>query len=111
MNAAALLLALSLAYAGMLGLCLGMERHWKQLASPRLPPAARRACAPAGVLLLALAGWAAGMLWPPAIAVVAWFGMLSLTGLVLVLLLPYRPRLALLLPLLGTLLAGLDALA
>jgi|GEM_PF-4049486 len=33
----ALIASLLLAYAGMLGLCLGMERHWKQLASPRLP--------------------------------------------------------------------------
>ncbi|HAF93543.1 MAG TPA: DUF3325 domain-containing protein, partial [Pseudomonas sp.] len=36
MNAPHLLIALSLAYAGMLGLCLGTQRHWKQLASPRL---------------------------------------------------------------------------
>jgi hydrogenase/urease accessory protein HupE len=43
-------------------------------------------------------------------AVVAWLAMLSLTGLGLLLLLPYRPRLALAMPLLGALLAGISAI-
>ncbi|WP_128576417.1 DUF3325 family protein, partial [Pseudomonas sp. BAY1663] len=55
----ALLAAPLLAYAGMLGLCLGMERHWKQLANPRLPAAGRRLCRPLGAGLLILAGYAA----------------------------------------------------
>ncbi len=110
MNAPHLLIALSLAYAGMLGLCLGMQRHWKQLASPRLPAATRRACMPSGLLLLAASVWFAGRLWPGGMAVVAWLAMLSLTGLGLLLLLPYRPRLALAMPLLGALLAGISAI-
>ena len=37
MSGSALLASLLLAYSGMLGFCLGKERHWKQLASPCLP--------------------------------------------------------------------------
>ena len=109
MTATALLLSLSLAYAGMLGFCLGMERHWKQLASPRLPAVARRICTPAGGALLGLSGWAASAVWSSAMAAVAWFGLISLTGLALVLLMPYRPRLALSIPLLGALLTALSS--
>lgn len=110
MNITALLLSLSLAYAGMLGFCLGMPRHWKQLASTHLPAAARRICTPAGGVLLGLSGWIATDIWSSAMAVVAWFGMISLTGLGLVLLMPYKPRLTLSVPLLGALLTVLSAI-
>lgn len=109
MNTTALLLSLSLAYAGMLGFCLGMERHWKQLASTRFPAIARRFCAPAGSALLGLSGWVATDIWTSAMAAVAWFGMISLTGLALLVLMPYKPRLALSAPLLGALLTVLSA--
>ncbi|TLX64021.1 DUF3325 domain-containing protein [Stutzerimonas nosocomialis] len=106
----ALIASLALAYAGMLGLCLGMERHWKQLASPRLPTFCRRLCTPLGGGLLGLSIHAATFAWPGGMAVVAWFGLISLGGLALLLLLPYAPRLALGLPLAGALLAGLLAM-
>jgi len=109
MSITALLLSLSLAYAGMLGFCLSMERHWKQLASARLPIVARRICTPLGGALLGLSGWVATDIWSSAMAVVAWFGMISLTGLALVLLMPYKPRLALSIPLLGALLTVLSS--
>jgi len=109
MNTTALLLSLSLAYSGMLGFCLGMERHWKQLASARLPVVARRICTPFGGALLGLSGWVATDIWSSAMAVVAWFGMISLTGLALVLLMPYKPRQALSIPLLGALLTVLSS--
>ncbi|MFC3606349.1 DUF3325 domain-containing protein [Stutzerimonas tarimensis] len=97
----ALIASLLLAYAGMLGLCLGMERHWKQLASPRLPAFCRRLCAPLGGGLLGLSIHAASFVWPGGMAVVAWFGLVSLGGLALLMLLPYAPRLALWLPAAG----------
>lgn len=97
----ALLAAPLLAYAGMLGLCLGMERHWKQLANPRLPAAGRRLCRVLGAALLILAGYAASRVWPGGMAVVAWFGLIALGGLALLMLLPYAPRLALWLPAVG----------
>jgi hypothetical protein len=101
MSALALALSLTLAYAGMLLLCLGMERHWKQVASPRLPARLRRACTPLGGALLALAVSGCGLIWPAGMAWVAGFGMISLAGLALLLLLPYAPRVALGLPVLG----------
>ncbi|MBA1262569.1 DUF3325 domain-containing protein [Stutzerimonas sp. NM35] len=108
MNITALLLSLSLAYAGMLGFCLGMQRHWKQLASARLPAVARRICTPVGGALLGLSGWVATDVWSSAMAAVAWFGLISLTGLALVMLMPYKPRLALSIPLLGALLTAMS---
>lgn len=104
MNASLLCLALSASYAGMLALCLGTERHWKQLAAAA-PPSLRAWCRPLGVLLLLLAMLLSLQIWPASMALVGWLGMLSLCGLVLLLLLPYAPRLALGLPLLGVLLA------
>lgn len=106
MSAAGLLLALSLAYAGMLGICLSMVRHWQKLVSPDLPENIRRACAPAALVLLGLSCWIAMDLWPVAMGIVAWFGMVSVTGFALLLLLPYQPRLAMSTPLLGLLISA-----
>lgn len=103
MTAIAFPLSLTLAYSGMLLLCLGMERHWKQLAHPRLPARLRRACNPLGAALLALAAYSSNLIWEAGMAWVAWFGMVSLTGLALLLLLPYAHRLALALPVLALL--------
>lgn len=111
MNASAFIFSLTLAYLGMLGLCLGMERHWKQLASPRLPAFARTLCRVLGALALALTVFCTTFVWPVGMAWVAWFGMISLTGLALLMLLPYAPRLALWLPLGGLLAVGLSSLS
>ncbi|MCQ4312854.1 DUF3325 domain-containing protein [Stutzerimonas sp. VN223-3] len=101
MNGSALLASLLLAYAGMLGFCLGKERHWKQLAHPHVPARLRRLCVPVGALLLGLAVYTATRVWPGGMALVGWFGLISLTGFALLLLIPYAPRLATGLPLLG----------
>lgn len=110
MNGSALMLSLLLAYTGMLGCCLGMERHWKQLVGTRLPVAWRHLCKPLGTLLLALAVYAATGAWPVGMALVGWFGLISLGGLALLLLLPYAPRLVLGLPVIGGLLWGMVTL-
>lgn len=111
MNAVAFPLSLTLAYAGMLLLCLGMERHWKQLASPRLPAALRRVCRPLGALALAVAVYTCGFIWNPGMAWVAWLGLISLAGLALLLILPYAPRVAIGLPVAGAAACGLAAIA
>lgn len=111
MNGATFMFGLLLAYAGMLGFCLGMERHWKQLIGERLPGDWRHAGKPLGALLLALALHAVTGVWPTGMALVGWFGLISLAGLALLLLLPYAPRLALWLPLSGGLLCGVLFLA
>lgn len=110
MNASALFASLLLAYAGMLCFCLGKERHWKQLVNPRVPTWLRRLCAPLGGLLLGVAIYASCQVWPGGMAVVGWFGLISLAGFALLLLLPYAPRLAVSLPLLGGLVWAAAAL-
>ncbi len=111
MNSFALLASLLLAYTGMLGLCLGKERHWKQLINPRVPAALRGLCIPAGGLLLGIAVYASCQVWPGGMAVVGWLGLISLTGFALLILLPYTPRLAVSLPLIGGLVLAAAALA
>ncbi|WP_417780178.1 DUF3325 domain-containing protein [Stutzerimonas xanthomarina] len=101
MNGSALCASFLLAYAGMLGFCLGKERHWKQLVNPRVPTGLRRLCVPAGGLLLGLAVYTSWQVWPGGMAVVGWFGFISLAGFSLLMLLPYTPRLAVSLPLVG----------
>ncbi|MBA1204549.1 DUF3325 domain-containing protein [Pseudomonas capeferrum] len=82
------------AYGGMLGLCQGLERHYKQVWG--------KPCAPWRSRVLRGLGWVglvASLLlcvqaWGWAMGPVAWFGAMSLAGLALVMLLPYWPRLA-----------------
>lgn len=101
MTGSALFASLLLAYGGMLGFCLGKERHWKQLVNPRVPAGLRRVCVPAGAVLLGLAIHVASHVWPGGMALVGWFGFISLAGFALLMLLPYTPRLAVSLPLIG----------
>lgn len=108
MSGGALLAGLALAYGGMLCFCLAMERHWKQLAS-RAPARWRRACKPLALILLGLALLLCFRVWPPAMAPVAWAGLVSLGAMALVLVLPYAPRLALWLPVAGVLAGALLA--
>jgi hypothetical protein len=111
MSGTALLASFLLAYAGMLGFCMGKERHWKQLANPRVPSELRRLCVPVGCLLLGLAVYASCQVWPGGMAVIGWFGLISLAGFALLMLLPYAPRLAVSLPLIGGLIWAVAALA
>lgn len=106
MSGSLLCLAFSACYTGMLALCLGMERHWKQLAAGA-PASWRRLCRPLGLLLLVVALLLSAQIWPASMALVGWLGMLSLDGLTLLLLLPYAPRLVFWVPLLGIVLAPL----
>jgi len=101
MNGSALFASLVLAYAGMLGFCLGKERHWKQLVNPHVPIGLRRVSAPTGTALLGLAVYSSCQVWPGGMAVVGWLGLISLAGFALLMLLPYAPRLAVSLPVMG----------
>ncbi|MBH3396759.1 MULTISPECIES: DUF3325 domain-containing protein [Pseudomonas] len=82
------------AYAGMLGLCQGLERHYKQVWSRACPPALRVGLRSAGWLALLASLMMCTQAWGWAMGPVAWFGALSLAGLLLVMLLPYWPRMA-----------------
>ena len=99
-----MLLAALLCYAGFTALCLSMDRHHGELLGQKPPPRRRLVMKLLGWLLLgsslsatvAVAGWGFGL--------VQWFGVLMFSALLLVLLMPYRPRLVLSL-------AGLSLLA
>lgn len=90
-----MLLALLLCYAGFTALCLSMDRHHTDLLGLKPSPQRRLALRTGGWILLfaslwpavAAAGWGRGL--------VDWCAVLMLSALLLVLLMPYRPRLAL----------------
>lgn len=91
--------ALAFAYIGMLALCQGLERHYKQVW--KKPPALglRRCLRAGGWASLGLSLYFCAQAWGWAMGPVGWFGLLSLCGFALLMLLPYRPRLAVWLPL------------
>lgn len=99
--------ALALAYSGMAGLCLAMDRHHAQAWGGAAMPAARRGLRGVGWALLALALLPCLATWGASVGIVAWLGSLSAGALLLVGLLPYAPRAT---PALGAL-AALLALA
>ncbi|WP_449441224.1 DUF3325 domain-containing protein [Pseudomonas migulae] len=90
-----MLLALLLCYGGFTALCLSMDRHHAELLG-RKPSARRRQLMKlGGWLLLALSLWAAVASTGWGLGLVEWFAVLMLSALLLVLLMPYRPRLVL----------------
>lgn len=87
-------MALALSYNGLLALCLAMPKHYRQVI-PHAPTGIRRH-------LFRIGGWLA-LNASLAVSVIAngwsfgpleWVGMLAVTGLALVFLLPYAPRAA-----------------
>lgn len=101
-------LAAWLAYAGLTSLCLAMPRHYRQVSGRHPGLAVRLGFRIVGWLCLAaaLASSVAALGWP--IGSVAWFGLVSVTSLLLVFLLAYTPRLAAALALLGFVLPPID---
>ena len=106
-----MLALIGLAYAGMAGLCLGMDRHHRQVFGRAARPRAALALRLAGSLALASSFVAAVVADGWAFGPVAWTGGLTAAALALVFLLPYRPRLAVALAPAGLILATLDCLA
>ena len=90
-----MLLALLLTYAGFTALCLSMPRHHDELLGHKASARRRQGLQLSGWLLLALSLWAAVSSNGWSFGLVDWFAVLMLSALTLVLLLPYRPRLAL----------------
>lgn len=86
--------ALLFAYVGMLSLCLGLERHYKQVWGKLGPWWLCSSLRAAGWLALVVSLLLCAAAWGWAMGPVAWLGVLSLAGLGLVMLLPYGPRLA-----------------
>ncbi|MFB4394180.1 MULTISPECIES: DUF3325 domain-containing protein [unclassified Pseudomonas] len=89
-----LLAGLLLAYNGMVALCLGLERHYRQVWQ-RVPGAGwRQVLRGLGWLALLASLGASVAAWGWAMGPIAWLGLVSMAGLALVLLLPYWPRAA-----------------
>lgn len=87
------------AYLGMLALCQGLERHYKQVWKTVPSTRVCRVLRMCGWGSLALSFWCCGQAWGWAMGPVGWFGLVSMSGFGLLMLLPYRPRLAVWLPL------------
>ena len=98
-----MLLALLLCYAGFTALCLATDRHHGELLRSKPTPARRLGLSALGWLLLTLSIWPAVAVTGWGQGLVEWCAVLMLSALLLVLLLPYRPRLALILAGVGVL--------
>jgi hypothetical protein len=90
-----MLLALMLCYGGFTALCLSMDRHHSDLLGRKPSARRRQSMKLGGWLLLSLSLWAAVSATGWGLGLVEWFAVLMLSALLLVLLMPYRPRLAL----------------
>lgn len=106
-----MLIALLLCYAGFTALCLATERHHGELLHSKPSPRRRLAWRTVGWGLLGLALWPAVAASGWGLGLVEWCAVLMLSALLLVLLLPYRPRLALALAGVGLLASPVAALA
>lgn len=106
-----MLLALLMCYAGFVALCLSTDRHHGELLHSKPSPPRRRVLRVAGWLLLVLSVWPAVAASGWAQGLVEWSAVLMLSALLLVLLLPYRPRLALILAGVGLLASPVAAFA
>ncbi|HKS13121.1 MAG TPA: DUF3325 domain-containing protein [Pseudomonas sp.] len=82
------------AYSGMLALCQGLERHYKQVWGKPCAVWQRRVLRALGWVGLGVSFVLCVQAWGWAMGPVGWFGVMSLSGLVLVMLLPYVPRVA-----------------
>jgi nitrate reductase NapE component len=106
-----MLLALLMCYAGFTALCLSTDRHHGELLHSRPSPRRRIVLRVIGWLLLTVSIWPAVAVAGWGLGVVEWCAVLMLSALLLVLLLPYRPRLALLLAGVGLLASPVAAFA
>ncbi|MGX5219328.1 DUF3325 domain-containing protein [Pseudomonas segetis] len=92
---------LLLVYCAMSALCMGLPRHYKNVWKHEPQSYFCRTLRVAGWLLLGAGFMACVSSWGWAMGPIGWLGQVSLSGLLLVMSLPYRPRLALLLPVIG----------
>ncbi|MGI9575559.1 DUF3325 domain-containing protein [Alloalcanivorax xenomutans] len=89
-----ILLALALGYTGLTCLALGMKRHHQELLGRKPTEARLRLFKAIGWLLLLATTAACLMLWPLGLALSMVPILVTLVGLPLIFLLPYRPALA-----------------
>lgn len=90
-----IVLMLVLAYGGMTALCLAMDRHYCQVCFGRPSLQLKWILRLTGTALLLVALLLGMIGWGPTIGPVVWFGVLSVSALVLIFMLPYQPLLVL----------------
>lgn len=87
-----MLLAALLCYAGFTALCLSMSRHSAELLNRPLAPGRDRSLKLCGWMLLTVSCWAAVAADGWGFGLVQWFAVLMASALLLVFLMPFRPR-------------------
>lgn len=92
-----LVTSMLLAFSGMLGLCFGLERHYKQTWQHVPTALVRRTLRTLGWLALLASFAVCMMLWGWAMGPVGWLGLISVLGLAWVFVLPYAGRYSVLL--------------
>lgn len=105
-----MLLPALLCYVGFTALCLSMERHYSDLLAGKPSLRRRRLLKAAGWLLLAVSIWAAASAEGWTMGLVKWSAVLMASAVLLVFLMPYRPRWVLALAGAGLLFSPLVAL-
>jgi hypothetical protein len=98
-----MLLVTLLCYLGFMALCLSMTRHYGELLHARLGLKRSRLLKLLGWSALVLSAWVAVSVEGWGMGLVQWFAALMASALALVFLIPYRPRLALILAAVGLL--------
>ncbi|MBL4836643.1 MAG: DUF3325 domain-containing protein [Kordiimonadaceae bacterium] len=85
----------SLLYSGLAALCMAMEKHYKAVWGNKPEANKRKAIQFLGWFLLGLSFWLSYNNWENGIGSAAWFGLLTIAAFSFILLLTYRPKIAL----------------
>jgi len=85
------IISMILSFAGFFALAFSMDRHYQQLKSEPLNLKSRIMFRAAGWVLLAVSILPCTAHWDTAIGLSVWFGVLSVSGSLLVMLLSYIP--------------------
>lgn len=84
--------ALALCFLAMLCFCMAMPRHFQQFWQREIKRPEQFGLRALGVLWLIASWLACAYGWDSAQATVAWLGLLSLTGFIMLLIMPYQAR-------------------
>ena len=89
------LFVFSLLYCALAALCMAMERHYKQVWGDKPAASRRHTLKATGWILLGVSFWISYQTWERGIGSLAWFGILTIAAFTFILMLTYRPRVAL----------------
>ena len=84
-----------LLYCGLAALSMAMDRHYKQVWGEKPTASLRHILRITGWALLGVSFWISFQSWERGIGSIAWFGILTVAAFTFILLLTYRPKMAL----------------